>query len=512
MDRFACLLIRDLPLAAVLRAEPELAGRRVAITEPRDRKGRAQRSPAIVAGHLRGLTVAQARAAEPDLVVRAFSLEGMRSAELALVDVAGSIAPRVMVAGTGLVFVDLAGTQALFPSERGLLTALETRLADVGLSGIGPASARLGIGPTRTVAELAARHRDGGRILRGDQAASFLVPLPLDLLEPAGELADRLSRWGVRTLGKLARLPREALGARLGEAGVRLARRANGEDLSPFRVHPPELRFEEGAESEWAIANLEPLAFFLRGALDRLLRRLRVRGFALRRLRLELGLESGALFARELGLAAPTLETNVLLALVRLSLEAEPPPEAVLRARLIATPDCVETAQLDLFLPPLPSPGELAITIARIESLCGPGQVGAPRVHDTHQPDAAALAEFRIAHERRPRRVARVRARPAVTARCHGAARGPAAAKRGRPRRRAAGIRVAGRRRPARLRGRPRAQRRRPLAPVRRVVGRDPLRARLLGRRALRRRRLPPVPQPPRRLLVRRRDLRLRSP
>ncbi len=401
MDRFACLLIQDLPLAAVLRAEPELAGKHVAITEPRDRKGRSQQSPSIVAGFLRGLTVAQARAAEPDLVVRAFSLEGMRSAELALVDVSSSISPRVMVAASGLVFIDLAGTDALFPSERGLLTALETRLADVGLAGIGPASARLGIGPTRTVAELAARHREGGRILRAEEAASFLVPLPLDLLEPRSELADRLSRWGVRTLGKLARLPRESLGTRLGEAGVRLARRANGEDLSPFRVHPPELCFEEGAESEWAIANLEPLAFFLRGPLDRLLRRLRVRGFALRRLRLEFGLESGALFARELGLAAPTLETNVLLALVRLSLESEPPPEGVLRALLIATPDSVETAQLDLFLPPLPSPGELAITIARIESLCGPGQVGCPRVQDTHQQDAAALAEFTIAHERR---------------------------------------------------------------------------------------------------------------
>ncbi len=401
MDRFACLFIRDLPLAAVLRAEPELAGKPVAITEPSERRGRAAQSPAIVAGFLRGLTVAQARATEPDLIVRAFSLEGMRSASLALVDVASSIAPRVMIAGTGLVFIDLAGTQALFPSERGLLTALETRLADVGLAGIGPAGARLGIGPTRTVAELAARHREGGRILRAEEAASFLVPLPLDLLEPRADLADRLSRWGVRTLGKLARLPRASLGARLGEAGVRLARRANGEDLSPFRVHPPELRFEEGAESEWAIGNLEQVAFFLRAVLDRLLRRLRVRGYALRRLRLELGLESGALFTRELGLAAPTLETNVLLALVRLSLESDPPPEGLVRARLIATPDSVETAQLDLFLPPLPSPGELAITIARIESLCGPGQVGAPSVQDTHQQDAATLSEFHIAHERR---------------------------------------------------------------------------------------------------------------
>jgi protein ImuB len=429
VDRFACLLLPDLPLAAALRAEPELAAKRVAIVEQRDRKGRAPQSPTIVSGLYRGLTVAQARATEPELLVRAFSLEGMRSAEQALVDVATSISPRVMMAGTGLVFVDLAGTHALFPSERGLLTALGARLSDVGF----PAAVRLGIGPTRTVAELAARHREGGRIVAAHEAASFLVPLPLDLLDPPSELADRLSRWGVRTLGQLARISRAALGGRLGEAGVRLARRANGEDLAPFRQHPPLARFEESADSDWAIGNLEQLAFFLRALCDRLVRRVRLRGLALRRLRLELELESGASAVRELGLAAPTLETNVLLALARLALEREPPGEGVIGARAIATPDGVETAQLDLFLPPLPSPGELAVAIARIESLCGAGQVGAPQVSDTHRQDAATLAEFQLAHARRreaalapdaelpPRGVLALRAvRPAQAVRVHG--------------------------------------------------------------------------------------------
>ncbi|HKC50172.1 MAG TPA: hypothetical protein VKF60_05215 [Myxococcota bacterium] len=406
MERFACLVLADLPLAAALRAEPELATKRVAIVESRERKARAAQSPSIVAGFYRGLTVAQARAVEPELLVRAFSLEGMRSAEQALLDVARSVSPRVMSAAAGLVFIDLAGTQALFPTERGLMTALETRLTDLGLAvgGGGPASVRLGIGPTRTVAELAARHREGGRILRPEEAASFLVPLPLDLLEPPTELAERLTHWGVRTLGQLARISRDALGARLGEAGVRLARRANGLDLAPFRQHPEVVRFEEGADSEWAIGNLEPLAFFLRALFERLVRRVRLRGLALRRLRLELALESGAVAVRELGLAAPTLETHVLLALTRLELERDPPPEGVLAARVIATPDSVETAQLDLFLPPLPSPGELAVAIARIESLCGAGHVGAPHVEDTHQQDAAALAEFKLAHERRRER------------------------------------------------------------------------------------------------------------
>ena len=34
-----------------------------------------------------------------------------------------------------------------------------------------------------------------------------------------------------------------------------------------------------------------------------------------------------------------------------------------LRLRLIATPGSLETAQLDLFLPPLPAPAELAVTV-----------------------------------------------------------------------------------------------------------------------------------------------------
>jgi len=259
------------------------------------------------------------------------------------------------------------------------------------------------------------------------------VPLPLDLLEPSTELADRLTHWGVRTLGQLARISRDALGARLGEAGVWLARRANGQDLAPFRQHPEVVRFEEGAESGWAIANLEPLAFFLRAIFERLVRRVRLRGLALRRLRLELALESGAVAVRELGLAAPTLETHVLLTLARLELERDPPPEGVLAVRVIATPDSVETAQLDLFLPPLPSPGELAVAIARIESLCGAGHVGAPHVEDTHLQDAAALAEFKLAHERRreratdpgkelaPRSVLALRAlRPPRRVRVHG--------------------------------------------------------------------------------------------
>lgn len=385
MARVACLFIPDLPLAAALRAEPELRGKPLGIVES-TRRGRGE---TIIAGWLRGLTVAQAQTTQPELSVRPLSIEGIQSAQEALLDAASSISPRVEDAAPGLAYINLDGTQALFATERGLMTALETRTQDVGL-----ASVQIGIGPTRTVAELAARHRGGGAIVGRDEAPRFLNSLPLDLLDPAEEVLDRLTRWGVRTLGEFARISRQALGTRLGEEGVRLARRARGEDLSPFRPTPPRLRFEEGMEPGYPVGNLETLAFLMRGVLDRLTRRLRVRSLAVRELLVELALQSGKHFERSVELGAPTLEVAVLTSLVRLALERDPPDEPVERIRVISTPGSVETAQLDLFLPPLPAPAELAVTVARLEALCGPGQVGAPGCKDTHCLDEAHIRTF----------------------------------------------------------------------------------------------------------------------
>ncbi|MBW2281339.1 MAG: DNA polymerase Y family protein [Deltaproteobacteria bacterium] len=391
MSRIACLLVPDVPLAAALRAEPELRGRKLAVVAygQTGSGGQTGSDGQIVSGRMRGLTPAQARAIDPDLTTRRLSIEGMHSVQEALVDVALSVTPRVEDTRPGQVHLDLAGTRALFPSERGLATALETRLAGVGLD-----DTRIGIGPSATVAELAARHCDGGIIVSEGERESFLAPLPLDLLDPPDEIFDRLTRWGLHTLGELANLPQAALGARLGEEGVRLARRARGADLQPFRPTPPRLRFEESAETGHPVDNLEALAFPLRSVSDRLGRRLRVRGLAARELRLELTLESGRGFARNIGLGAPTTEARVITSLVRLALEADAPAEPVEALRLIATPGQLETAQLDLFLPPLPAPAELAITVARLEALCGTGRVGAPGVEDTHRPDAARLEPF----------------------------------------------------------------------------------------------------------------------
>jgi protein ImuB len=375
---YACLWLADLPLAAVLRAEPELAGRPLVVCD-RD---------AVVSGWLRGLSLAQARVVAPDLVVRPLALEGMRSAQEALVDVALSVSPAVEDAGGGLAWLDLAGCEALFPSPAGIATALSARLEAVGLE-----AGRVGIGPTRTVALLAAR-RGESEIVGASDAQRFLDPLPLDLLEPPEQLAERLTRFGIHTLGALRRLPQRELGARLGEEGVALARRARGEDLAPFRLTPPRARYEEGCACDWSVSNLETLAFLMRGPLERLARRLELRGLGARELYVELELESGRRFASAVGCRASTVEVPVLATLVRLALEQDPPGEPVVRLRIVVTPGGVEPSQLDLFLPKRPAPAELAVTLARLEALVGGGRVGAPRELDSHRPEASLVADF----------------------------------------------------------------------------------------------------------------------
>ena len=57
-----------------------------------------------------------------------------------------------------------------------------------------------------------------------------LHPLPLLALPLSDTQAATLDRWGIRTVGDLAALPRERLSSRLGKSGRALHRLACGED------------------------------------------------------------------------------------------------------------------------------------------------------------------------------------------------------------------------------------------------------------------------------------------
>src|SRR2546430_14395360 len=100
MRRMACLLVPDLPVAAACRADPDLAGRPLALSAgtgthaPIVAAAAAARARGVRAGH----TVAQARAIAADLIGRPRDETAERSAGRAPAGLAASLAGRLEAA------------------------------------------------------------------------------------------------------------------------------------------------------------------------------------------------------------------------------------------------------------------------------------------------------------------------------------------------------------------------------------------------------------------------------
>ncbi|MCZ6783868.1 MAG: DNA polymerase Y family protein [Proteobacteria bacterium] len=400
--RTACLLVPDLPLRAELRARPELAGRALVIASGPDARAEviALSPEAGAAGVRARSSVTQARSICPEVRVQVASPPAERAARETLLDVALSCSPRAApapvsggpFAGEAAVYADATGVGSLFRSEHGFATALSARAAAVGLPGI------VTVASSRSIAHLVARaiqKREEVHVLAPGAERAFLDPLPLDLLEPDDEVAQTLTRFGVRTVCDLLRLPRRGLVQRLGPRVLELVTRARGAgDETPL----PEARdtnTEESLDLDHPLDQLEPLLFVLRGLLSRILERLTLRGLACPFLDLDLRLSGGGRDVRRIDVSAASRDAKVLLRLASLSLESRPPDAPIESVILSTRGRPRRTDQLDLFRPRGPDPAVLDQTLAELASLCGEDRVGAPEVADDHRPDAFTMDLFR---------------------------------------------------------------------------------------------------------------------
>jgi protein ImuB len=394
--RIACLEVPLFPLAARLRSEPELVDEALAVLEGQGEKARVTAATRLArrAGVRPGMTLPQARARLPKLIARSRDPECERAAREALLEVAESFSPRVEEEDTGRVYLDVDGVEPHFPADS--LTASEERAARalaaaadaVGLP------AWVGIAASKLAARVAAETGASPTVVPAGEEARFLAPLPLARLAPEMRVATTLERWGIRSIGELARLPEAEVSSRLGPAGRELHAVARGIDPRPLTPRHPAPAFREGMELEWPLVALEPFLFVARAALERLCRRVEARGLACSRLELALRLEPDGYDERSLDLPAPTHDERALLTLVRLSLEARAPGAPVAGFSFSAHPDEPRTAQLSLLGPRALSPDRLATTVARLFALLGPRRVGSPRPAEGHRPERFELVPY----------------------------------------------------------------------------------------------------------------------
>jgi protein ImuB len=111
-------------------------------------------------------------------------------------------------------------------------------------------------------------------------------------------------------------------------------------------------------------------------------------------------------YEKILTLPVPSRNSKMLLKLLRLQLQGEPPQTAVLKIFMAADPVRPRFEQGGLFLPSSPDPEKLELTIARLANLVGEANVGAPEIADTHRADAFQMQRFvapRVADEIPPK-------------------------------------------------------------------------------------------------------------
>jgi len=392
VSAFACVVVPYFVAAAAERVESGLRERPFAVVTgapPATRIVEANTVARAVGVHP-AMTESEARARCPELTIRPFADEVQATACYALLDAALVVSPRVEDAGTGIVHVDVTGLERLIGDAAAVGRRLLREARAVGFT------ATVGLAESRATARIAARLGRSITVIAPGRERATLATAPLAVVEPDAATAATLARWGVRTLGELAALPRDGLAARLGAGGLRLHDLAHGLDREPFRAYAPPPFYQEAQGLEWEIDTLDTLAAALAPVLERLCARLTSSHLAADVLDIDLRLATGEHHQRRVAFAHPLIDAGAMLTLAHLDLEAHPPPAAVTGVAVTAQPVRTVAGQGGLWYPTTPAVRELATVLTRLAALVGPASVGSPRLVDSHRADPVTVAPFEI--------------------------------------------------------------------------------------------------------------------
>ena len=414
-----------------MRLEPELRDKAVVVLEgaPPLTKVCAANARARELGVERGMTKVQAEAFS-GLAWRWRSRAQEATALTALLDCAWTISPRVESKRHGgddteelrdTLVLDIAGCEKLLGAPEKIAAALQRAAADVGFA------ANVAVAANAEAAVCAARGFSGQTIIPPGEESRKLGTLPVTSLPFTAEMFETLERWGIRTCAEFAALPEIAVIERFGQDGRRWQRLAQGADARPLLAKEPEPTFEECMELEFPVELLDPLLFVLNRLLEQVCVRLRMHILATSEIQVTLTLQKNAGGAKEpeapvhvrtLRLPVPARESQFLLKLLKLDLEAHPPNAPVTAVRVVAVPTRPRTRQLGLYLPLSPEPEKLEVTLARLRGTVGEGRVGAPVLLDTHRPSAFRQDEF-VLPESNEKKVAATHRPPAAALRMY---------------------------------------------------------------------------------------------
>lgn len=335
-----------------------------------------------------------------------------------LADIARACSPRVETHGDRAVVFDVSGLGRVIGTPIEIAREVNALAVEHGLA------VRVAIAATRAAAWLLSHAGPGVTVVEPAGTSAALAGLPVTALatlpgrvafkrtrpsDPGkkdprtlGPLDPRttcdalstLTRWGLRTLGQVAALPRADVRTRLGAEGVRLHQAACGEDPEPLVPAGAAAPFLERCVLEWPIEGLEPLTFVLARLCDALAVSLERADRGAVTVTTSLRLVSRETHQRTLNLPAPMRDSRTLRTLIRLDLESHPPGAGIDVVTVMVEVVPGRIVQGSLLDRALPAPEHLATLTARLGALVGEARVGTPAMLDSHDDRGAGLHPF----------------------------------------------------------------------------------------------------------------------
>jgi protein ImuB len=367
-----CVLLPRFALSVAAGGRAELARGPVALAPEPGREPLIGEASAAAEAHgvRAGLRLGEALARCPTLKLVAPDPAGVADRWDRVLAALEGIGAAVESERAGVVCFDASGLLKLHGGLDGVLTVTRRALE---------VPARLGVASSRFAAVAAASRarqrraevapgapplgrRSGPAMTRRgrDPLAAYLAPLPIALLGTRAETAalpEPLERFGIRTLGELAALPRAALADRFGAAGPLARDLARGRD-TPLVPRRAAERLEEALELPESGSGAQ-LEHALNLLIDRLVARRERRGRTFRAVVLSAALVEGGTWRlrmtfREahadprrmrLALAPRLAELPAPADVLRLRVEGLGPPAGLQRS-LIAEPAAIRAARL----------------------------------------------------------------------------------------------------------------------------------------------------------------------
>src|SRR5262249_37523123 len=208
------------------------------------------------------------------------------------------------------------------------------------------------------------------------------------------EIFAILHKWGIHTLGQLAELDKQQLGARLGTEAIRMWERANGRSNRLLKLIRPPESFQESFEFEREIETAEPVLFMLRRFLEQLAVRLAAIYLVAKELTLRITFAGKQSYERVFKIPQPTNDVDLLFRMLQTHLENFRSAHPIVAVMLSAEPIKPAGAQFGLFETTLRNPHQLSETLARLTALLGADRIGTPVLEETHRPDAFRMQPF----------------------------------------------------------------------------------------------------------------------